>query len=92
MLNNGYYYDRTGYFTEKDRKETELTSRLNSDPTYIGEKDDFGMLVIGRDYRSQVFYDIEYFRKMVSACLYDVVSVTEGAYGHQTGVVLKRQT
>ncbi len=92
MLNNGYYYDRTGYFTERDRKETELTSRLNSDPTYIGEKDDFGMLVIGRDYRSQVFYDIEYFRKMVSACLYDVVSVTEGAYGHQTGVVLKRQT
>lgn len=90
LLNDGYYYDRTGYFTDKNNIETDLTGILNSDPTYQKEKDAFGMLVVGRDSRSQVFYDIDYFRKVVGA-MYDIASITEEAYGHQTAVLLKKK-
>ena len=48
------------------------------------------MLVIGRDYRSQVFYDIDYFCKVVNP-MYTILSVTEEAYGHQTAVLLKKK-
>ena len=90
LLDEGYYYDRSGYFTDKDNKEVPLTRKLNSDPVYQREKDTFGMLVIGRDYDSQVFYDIDYFRKVVSP-MYAIVSVTEEAYGHQTAVLLEKR-
>lgn len=89
LLDAGYFYDKTGYFTKN--KEVELTTKLNSNQTYQKEKREFGMLVIGRDYSSQVFYDIDYFRKVAAACMYDVLSVTEEAYGHQTGVLLKKR-
>jgi hypothetical protein len=49
------------------------------------------MLVIGRDSLSHIFYDIDYFRKVAASCMYDIVSVTEEAYGHQTGVLLKKR-
>jgi ubiquinone/menaquinone biosynthesis C-methylase UbiE len=90
LLDDGYYYDRTGYFTDKNLKETELTNTLNSDPIYQSQKNDFGKLVIGRDYRSQVFYDIDYFSKMASQ-MFDIASVTEEAYGHQTAVLLAKK-
>jgi hypothetical protein len=63
---------------------------LNSNPTYQKDKDSFGMLVIGRDYNSQVFYDIDYFRKVATSCMYEVLSVTEEAYGYLTAVLLKK--
>ena len=90
LLDEGYYYDPSGYFTDKNNKEVELTTKLNSDSVYIREKDNFGMLVIGRDYDSQVFYDIDYFRKVVSP-MFAIVSVTEEAYGHQTAVLLEKR-
>lgn len=89
LLDNGYFYDKTGYFTDRDNKEVELTTRLNYNSTYRSVKDTFGMLVIGRDYQSQVFYDIEYFRKVVESCMYEILSVAEEAYGYQTAVLLK---
>jgi SAM-dependent methyltransferase len=90
LLDDGYYYDRSGYFTDKDNKEVELTTNLNSDAVYIREKDNFGMLVVGRDYDSNVFYDIDYFRRFAgSMCA--VLSVTEEAYGHQTAVLLEKK-
>jgi SAM-dependent methyltransferase len=90
LLDDGYFYDKTGYFTDKNNKEVQLTTILNSDPTYNREKNNFGMLVIGRDHASQVFYDIDYFRKMASS-MYDVISITEEAYGHQTAVMLRKK-
>ncbi|MDB5561380.1 MAG: Methyltransferase type 11 [Hyphomicrobiales bacterium] len=89
MLDDGYFYDKTGYFTDKNNKEVHLTTTLNSDATYRSEKDTFGMLVIGRDYGSQVFYDVEYFRKMVVP-MYEILSITEEAYGYQTAILLKK--
>jgi SAM-dependent methyltransferase len=90
LLDAGLFYDKTGYFTNKENKEVELTTKLNSNPTYQKEKENFGMLVIGRDSISQVFYDIDYFRKVAASCMYDILSVTEEAYGHQTGVLLTK--
>lgn len=90
MLDDGYFYDKTGYFTDKNKKETDLTSRLNSNPVYNGAKDTFGMFVMGRDFRAQVFYDMTYFREVAANCKYDILSVTEEAYGHQTAVLLKK--
>ena len=90
VLDAGYYYDPSGYFTDKDRKESELTDKLNSDPTYIAERDRFGMLVIGQYGESQVWYDIDYFCKY-AAGFFGVVSVTNEAYGHQTAVLLEKQ-
>lgn len=89
LLDEGYFNDKTGYFTDKNNKEVELTTKLNSNAIYNKEKDNFGMLVIGRDTRSQVFYDIDYFCKVVDS-MYKVLSITEEAYGHQTGVLLKK--
>jgi SAM-dependent methyltransferase len=91
LLDKGYFYDATGYFTDKNSKEVELTTKVNSNSTYNRVKDTFGMLVIGRDYMSQVFYDVNYFRKMGTSCMYDILSVTEEAYGHQTAVLLKKK-
>ena len=90
LLDEGYHYDKAGYFTDKDLVETELTTKLNSNPTYIKERDNFGMLVIGRDYASQVFYDVEYFSKAVAG-IFDLISVTEEAYGHQTAVLVEKR-
>jgi SAM-dependent methyltransferase len=90
LIQDGYYYDKTGYFTDPDNKEVYLPSILNSSPSYINARDTFGMLVIGRDYASQVFYDIDFFRKMVTP-MYSVVSVNEEAYGYQTAVLLEKR-
>jgi SAM-dependent methyltransferase len=90
LLEEGYFYDKTGYFADKNDKEVELTQKLTSNPIYEREKDNFGMLVIGRDYNSQVFYDIDYFCNIVKP-MYNVLSVTEGAYGHQTAVLVEKK-
>ncbi len=87
LLKEGYHYDKTGYFTSKDSVEVSLTAQLSSDPIYRNNEATFGMLAIGRDFLSQVFYDIDYFRK-VAGSMFDVLSVTEEAYGHQTAVLL----
>ncbi|WP_457187337.1 class I SAM-dependent methyltransferase [Nocardioides sp. P5_E3] len=90
LLDAGYYFDPTGYFTEPDRKEEYLTRTFNAAPAYQAHRDDFGMFVVGRDYTSQVFYDIDYFKKMVTG-VYEVRSVNHEAYGHQTAVLLARR-
>src|SRR5664279_1262514 len=34
LLDEGYYYDKSGYFTDKNNKEVTLTDQLNSDSVY----------------------------------------------------------
>lgn len=50
---------------------------------------EFGTFTFGRSIQSQVFYDIDYFREIVSP-FFRVVSVNEQAYGYQTAVLLER--
>jgi ubiquinone/menaquinone biosynthesis C-methylase UbiE len=51
---------------------------------------DFSMFTIGRFMRSQVFYDSEYLARMWQS-FFDVVSVTNEAYGYQTGILLRKR-
>lgn len=90
LVNAGYHYDPTGYFANKDRIETELRNAVNSNPVYQKQKNDFGMLVIDRNSNLNVFYNVEFFKKMVENCLYKIVSITEEAYSYQTAVLLKK--
>ncbi len=54
---------------------------------YSGQ--DFACFTLGRSDDSQVFYDLDYFRALVSP-LYTVLAVEEKAYGHQTAILLQK--
>jgi ubiquinone/menaquinone biosynthesis C-methylase UbiE len=54
------------------------------------QAEDFSLLAIGRDDRSQVFYKREEFLRM-AAPSFEVLSVTEEAYFYQTAVLLRRR-
>jgi ubiquinone/menaquinone biosynthesis C-methylase UbiE len=75
---------------ESGKLDAEIVTRMRSRPTYQQAKHDFGMFTIGRDADSQVFYHIDYFRKMVQT-MYDILSITPEAYFYQTALVLKRK-
>jgi ubiquinone/menaquinone biosynthesis C-methylase UbiE len=51
---------------------------------------DYGAFSIYRGPNSQVFYNMDYFCRMVSH-IFNVVSVTPEAYGYQTAVLLERK-
>jgi SAM-dependent methyltransferase len=63
---------------------------VRSAETYREAKGSFGMFTVGRDAGSQVFYDVEYFSKMVRP-MFDILSVTPEAYFYQTAFLLKRK-
>lgn len=71
-------------------KEHPLAVFLHENPTYNANKDNFGMLVIGRDNISQVFYSTEYFKDLVSP-RFEILGKKDNAYGYQTAVVLRRK-
>jgi hypothetical protein len=52
-------------------------------------KSNFSFFTINRWNDSQVFYDIPYFKDMVKP-FFDILSITERAYGKQTGVLLSK--
>ena len=90
------------YLTIHDNHTIELleagvhsTSRLakwiKSHETFQKSKSSFGMFSLGRDNSSQVFYDVDYFAKTVRS-MFDVISVTQEAYFHQTAFLLKRKS
>src|SRR5262249_3954304 len=67
-----------------------FAERLRQDPDYVEfARTNFAMFTLGRSTESQVFYDIESFREKVRG-LFTVLSVTEGAYGYQTAVLLEK--
>jgi SAM-dependent methyltransferase/ketosteroid isomerase-like protein len=68
----------------------DIVVRIKSHRTYQRAKNDFGMFTIGRDARSQVFYHIDYFQKMLQP-MFEVASITTEAYFYQTALVLKRR-
>jgi len=90
------------YFTIQDKnsirllnslpyyKELWLTDFLNKNETYLKNEKDFNVFVGGRGPVSQVFYDIDYFKSSLKT-LYEIHSVTQEAYGFQTGILLSRK-
>lgn len=88
------------FLTIHDRNSIEALETLHPDsPTaklfhayrlYRERRHDHRLLVIGRDRRSHVFYDLDYFTQTVARTL-EVVSVVPQGYGFQTAVVLTRR-
>jgi SAM-dependent methyltransferase len=71
----------------KDSKAAKLVSEF---PKIESGEDNFGLFVTLRGPESQVFYDIDYFCESVRN-IFNVVSITQEAYGYQTAVLLKRK-
>jgi SAM-dependent methyltransferase len=69
---------------------TDLIRRLRTDETYYEAKESFGMLTVGRGNDAQVFYDADYFSKMLRPT-FDILSVKREAYFYQTAFLLKRK-
>ena len=67
----------------------EIVSRTKSREIYQKSKHSFGMFTAGRDNNSQVFYDTDYFSKILRP-MFDLISVTPEAYFYQTAFLLKR--
>jgi hypothetical protein len=67
-----------------------IVARIKASRTYQQAKHNFGMFAVGRDHNSQIFYDIDYFTKMVQS-MFEVLSITQEAYFSQTALVLKRK-
>jgi SAM-dependent methyltransferase len=63
---------------------------MSSYDLYNQSNKDFGMLVVGRDTASQVFYNLDYLRKILPPTL-ELLSVTQEAYGYQSAVVLGKR-
>ncbi|MDQ3812437.1 MAG: methyltransferase type 11, partial [Armatimonadota bacterium] len=69
----------------------ESVRRIKSGEIYQKSKSSFGMLTIGRDNDSQVFYDTGYFSKILRS-MFEIISVTQEAYFYQTAFLLKRKS
>lgn len=90
------------YFTIQDKHSIEmlntipvyksiwLSGYLNSNEVYLSKTDDFNVFVGGRGPISQVFYDIDFFCDSLKT-IFRLLSVTQEAYGFQTGVLLTRK-
>ncbi|MBS1516791.1 MAG: class I SAM-dependent methyltransferase [Bacteroidetes bacterium] len=88
------------YLTVQDRHSIELLDTKYKDknlakfmekyPEYESEKDSFNIMVGGRGPGSQVFYDIDYLKRVLNN-VYEFVSVNEEAYGYQTALLLKKK-
>ena len=60
---------------------------------YHQTKGDFAMIVFDRDTgNTHTFYDLDYFCKILDSTMYQVLSVKEETFGHQTGVLVKRKS
>lgn len=88
------------YLTIQDRHTIELLNTkyktkwlstfMKKFPEFESEKENFNIMVGGRGPDSQVFYDIDYLKKVLGK-VYDFISVNEEAYGYQTALLLKKK-
>jgi len=69
----------------------EIVKHIKSHEIFEESKDKMGMLSIGRDDSSQVFYDIDYFTKTLNP-MFEILSITQEAYYYQTAILLKRKS
>ena len=75
---------------ESTYKEHWFAQQMNQDTFFKQSKDNFGMLVFGRDAYSQVFYDIEYFCNILRSTGFNIISITQEAFAYQTAVLVER--
>lgn len=70
-------------------KESWLNKFINGNNLFVNSNREFDVFVGLRGTDSQVFYDLDYFCNSVRK-IFEIVSVNKGAYGYQTGILLKR--
>lgn len=75
---------------EKD-KTIPLANYLNHQPLFEEVKKDFDFFVFNRSKSPQVFFDMDYFRK-ITGSVFEILSVNHEAYGYQTGILMKRKS
>jgi SAM-dependent methyltransferase len=75
---------------DRPDQDHSLGKRMKDNDLYNKSKNSLGMLAIGRDFQSLIFYDIDYFCKTLSS-MYEILSVTPEGHGYQTGIVVRRK-
>ena len=71
-------------------RQTPLGMHYNAMAEFTEYSDqDFASFTLGRSDDSQVFYDLGYFRGLVTP-LYTILAAAEKAYGHQTAILLQK--
>jgi ubiquinone/menaquinone biosynthesis C-methylase UbiE len=68
-------------------REHPFAVMMRSCAAYDQLKSDFKMIAIGRGFQSNVFYNSDFFSKMLSP-MFDVLSIVPEAYGYQTALVV----
>jgi SAM-dependent methyltransferase len=74
---------------ETDYKDSFLARKMRQNEFYMKANRAFKMMSIGRDTNSYVFYDRQYFCKILSQ-MFEVLSVVPEAYGYQTGIIVTK--
>lgn len=70
-------------------QESFLARKMRQNRFYLNANRGFKMMSIGRDTYSHVFYDRQYFCKILSQ-MFDVLLVVPEAYGYQTGIIVTK--
>lgn len=77
-------------FLEK-RKNILLSKFIFGSKTFNEARNNFEIIALNRFKSPQIFFNIDYIKKLLNT-IFDISSVTEGSYGYQTGIVLKRKS
>jgi len=75
---------------DRPDQDHSLGKRMKDNDLYNKSKNSLGMLAIGRDVQSLIFYDIDYFCKTLSS-MYEILSVTPEGHGYQTAILVRRK-
>lgn len=67
-----------------------LSKHMSENKIFQDNKTKYDIFINDRGPDSQIFYDIDYFCSSVKS-FFEVLSVTPGAYGYQTGILLKKK-
>lgn len=74
---------------ETDYKESFLARKMRQNEFYMKANRAFKMMSIDRNTYSHVFYDCNYFCKILNQ-MFEVLSVVPEAYGYQTGIIVTK--
>jgi ubiquinone/menaquinone biosynthesis C-methylase UbiE len=71
-----------------EKQRPKLWQRVSRSRLFKAARGSFDMLTVGRDDGSQVFYDRDYFIRMLEPS-FEICSITPEAYNYQTAVLVK---
>lgn len=73
-----------------EHKSIPLASFLHQTPFYEKAKKDYEFFVLNRYKSPLVFFDIDYFKKLLNP-MFDILSINHPAWDYQTAILLKRK-